>query len=607
MGFTVRHRSSAAPLLANKSSGSSLGGIELAGLGLLLVVAPVIVDPLGHSGYLAVKVLAASLGVGLLCAFLGWSRAAVLPGGKVAAAAGVGLVVMTAATLTSSTWERSLLGAPQRLSGLLMWLGLAVAFVAGFSLRHRRGESVEMAISRLSVIAMLVVGILAVLEAGGVDWDPGALEFDGRLRSTLGNPSVLAGFVVLVGPLCASAVSSTGYWRWAALAACGLAGFTLVGTQTRGAIAALVITAMVFALVRASWKLRLWVVAGVVATLGATALVGRWNDVGFGLRGRVAIWEVAIEAIADRPWLGFGPEMFVVEYSERVSAETVREFGRSGAVDRAHSGLLDFAVSFGTPAAVLYLAVLAAIGIGALRAMASRRWVPAALGFGLMAYVLQQQVFFPHPATDAVFWLLVGVLAAAVGPRAVPIRSRWVAATLTLIVLGSAFNSWSAVRNDHDFERAVKARSYAAAYGHLSAAVERRPFDDEPYILMGALLQNVDDMTFISAGEVQINRGRSRNPGNELISLALADVRLQASRVSGDRSWAIRARMGLDEILRSQPTNAGAYLKRGVAAYYLGDLETAESDWQQAAWLLPEDETPSNNLKALRSQLAHED
>ena len=97
-------------------------------------------------------------------------------------------------------------------------------------------------------------------------------------------------------------------------------------------------------------------------------MVGRWGELGFGLRGRVAIWEVALETIADNPWLGVGPEMFLVEYSERVSADTVRGFGREGVTDRAHSGLLDFAVSFGIPAAVLYAAVLAAVCATAVKA-----------------------------------------------------------------------------------------------------------------------------------------------------------------------------------------------------------------------------------------------
>ncbi|WP_420435943.1 O-antigen ligase family protein [Candidatus Poriferisocius sp.] len=579
-----------------------LGALEAAGLGLLLVVVPVVFDPFARSGYLAVKVLAAGIGVGLIGLSLAWSRALAVPWGKAAAAAGGALVLVVAATAASPSFERSLLGAPQRMSGALMWMFLAVAFAVGFSLRRLRGESADAAIMALGVVAVLAVGLFAVLEAVGVGWGLEAVEFEGRLRSTLANPAVLASFAVLVGPLCIAAAVSAPKWRWPALGACGLAGAMLVGSQSRGAIAAFAATAAVFVAMRASRQVRVRAVASAGVLLAATLAVGRWGDTGFGFRGRAAIWEVAAETIAARPLLGVGPEMFLIEYSERVGEATVREFGRYGATDRAHSGLLDFAVSSGVPAAVLYLAVLAAVGVMAARAMASPQPALAALGAGLLAYAVQQQVFFPHPATDAVFWLLAGVLAAAVGARARPLRSWPIMAAAALVVAGTLANSWSLIRNDHDFERASTAETHAVAYQHLTSAADRRSFDDEPYILMGALLQSADDIGLIAEGEARLRRGESLNPGNETVSLALAEVRLQGFRVSNDPGWAHRSRSGLDRLIGSQPTNGTAYLKRGAAHYYLGDLASAESDWERAAWLLPDDPTPADNLEVLRQQ-----
>ena len=579
-----------------------LGVLEAAGVGLLLVVVPVVFDPFGRSGYLAVKVLAAGVGVGLVGLSLVGARALAVPRHWAAAAGGLAAALVVLSAAASPAFERSFLGAPQRMSGALMWLLLAAAFVAGFSLRRLRGESADAAIMAMGTTGVLALGLFAVLEAAGVGWGSDAVEFEGRLRSTLANPAVLASFVLLVGPLCAAAAVSGHRWRWAGLVACALGGAMLVGAQTRGAILAFAATAVVFAVVRASGRSRPWVLAAVGAVLAATAAVGRWGEIGFGFRGRVAIWEVAGETIADKPLLGAGPEMFLVEYSERVGADTVREFGRYGTTDRAHSALLDLAVSSGVPAALLYLAVLAALGVAAAKAMASPRPAAAALGAGVLAYALQQQVFFPHPATDAVFWLLAGMLAAASGSGARPVRPWLVIAAVACVVAGSVANSWSAVRNDHDFERARTAETYAAAYDHLSDAADRRTFDDEPYILMGALLQNADRMDLIVEGETRIRRGERRNPGNEAVSLALAEVRLQAFRISGEPGWAHRARTGLDNLIDAQPTNGAAYLKRGAAHWYLADHASAEADWQQAAWLLPDDPTPADNLEVLREQ-----
>ncbi|WP_419927234.1 O-antigen ligase family protein [Candidatus Poriferisocius sp.] len=588
----------------NRSQQGGLGAVELAGLGLLVVVVPVVFDPFGRSGLLAVKVLAASLGVVLLGASLVRARAVVVPWGRIAAVASASLMVVGVSTLLSPAWERSLLGAPQRMSGLLMWLCVAAAFVAGLSLRWRRGESAEAAVMHLSVVAVLAAGLLAMLEVAGAGGAFAALEFEGRLRSGLGNPSVLASFVLLVGPLCVAAAALNGRWRWPAMAACGLGGVMLVGSQSRGAIVAFGVTAAVFAAARSSKPLRYWVIAGTAALLAATAAIGRWGELGFGLRGRVAIWEVAFDTIADRPLLGAGPEMFLVEYSERVGANTVREFGRQSVIDRAHGGLLDFAVSSGVVAAVLYFAVLAAVGVLAVKAMSSSKPAPAALGAGMVAYIVQQQVFFPHPAVDAVFWLFAGIVAAAVGVRGRPVRSLLVAIAAACVVLGSVANSLSMMRNDHDFERARTAKTYEAAYRHLSDAADRRSFDDEPYILMGVLLQTADDSELIARGEARIRRGESLNPGNELVSLALAEVRLQGFRLSDDPVWALRAQAGLDDLIEAQPTNTNAYLKRGVAWYHLEEFESAEADWQQTAWLSPNDPVPHDNLEVLRQRRA---
>lgn len=154
--------------------------------------------------------------------------------------------------------------------------------------------------------------------------------------------------------------------------------------------------------------------------------------------------------------------------------------------------------------------------------------------------------------------------------------------------------------NDHEFERAHTASTYESAYGHLSSAADRRSFDDEPYILMGALLQDADDLELVAQGEARIRRGALKNPGNEAVALALAEVRLQGFRLSNNSVWAHHARIGLDEMIEAQPANGTAYLKRGVAQFYLEEFDSAEDDWQRAAWLLPDDPTPHANLELLR-------
>lgn len=250
-----------------------------------------------------------------------------------------GLIVV--ATMASDSVWRSLLGAPLRLDGMLAWLSFAVAFVVGLSLRRQHSGAV-------------------------------------------------AESLVLVGPVACVAAARSGKWRWAGWLACCLVLVNLVVSQTRTVLVVAVVTGIVVGLLRLRGRLRWFVVALALAAVAGASLTDRWQQVEHDLEGRIAIWKVAVSAIADAPLLGSGSEMFIVSYGEHVSDGTVREFGREVAVDRAHSGVLDFATSFGAVAGVLYVAVLLFVGLLAVRAIRSGDWFQAALAAGIAAYSLQQ-------------------------------------------------------------------------------------------------------------------------------------------------------------------------------------------------------------------------
>ena len=76
---------------------------------------------------------------------------------------------------------------------------------------------------------------------------------------------------------------------------------------------------------------------------------------------------------------------------------------------------------------------------------------------------------------------------------------------------------------------------------------------------------------------------------------------MQAFRLTGDVDSASDAARGATELIRTQRANGDAYLKRGTASYYLGDLEAARSDWERAAFLMPDRSEPRENLAVLDS------
>ena len=577
-----------------------------AGLALVVVGGAVVFDPWSYNGYLASKVLFVGIGLLILVVALARASALVVPAG-VAAVSGsalVGLVVVTSA-FSDSLW-RSVLGAPLRHEGMLAWLGFAVAFVVGLSLRRRYGDAVVGSFVKVAVVAVLGVSAVGVLEFGGVEVDPDLLEFRGRVRSTFGNPAVLAGFVVLVGPLAAVATTRRDPWRWAGLAAVAGAVFNIAAAETRAVWLAAAALGVWVGLVRLRGRLRWLVVAAVLLALAGSLLTGRWQQVADDLGERTSIWEVAASVVVDDPLSGAGAEMFVVAFEEHVSGDKARGILGAAAVDRAHNGVLDFAVSYGALAGALYVAVLVLVGLLALRAVRDGDWFQSALGFGVAAYSLQQQALFSHPSTDVVWWMLAGILVADSAARpaadfgtAVRRLPRAGAVVIVAVLAVSVVNAGSLIRNDRLYAAGLESPSFRGAYEPLETAASHRPFDDLSYILMGRLLANTPDVSIVQRGIGQLREGVRLNPGNGLVVRALSDALLQAFRLTGDSSFASESIDNLSILIETQPNNGDNFLKRGTASYYLGDVESARSDWERAAFLMPERPEPRQNLEVV--------
>ena len=540
----------------------------------------------------------AGAGLLLLSWWLSRHSAVVVPDGPwLAVGVGLGVLVIAAALASDSVW-RSVLGAPLRHEGMLAWLSFGVAFVIGLGLRRLHRDAVAESLVDVAVIAVIAVGAVGAMELVGIQLDTDLIRFRGRLRSTFGNPAVLSGFMVLAGPVALVATTRRDRWRWAGWLACVLALINLAGAQTRSVLAVAVAVGVVVALVRTHGRLRWLILAGMAAATVGASFTGRWRAIGADLEGRMAIWEVALSAIAADPLLGNGPESFIVSYGEHVSDETVREFGRAAAVDRAHSGVLDFAVSFGALAGLLYVAVLVLVGLLAIRAIREGGWFRVALASGVAAYALQEQTFFPHPTSNVVWWLMVGILVSDsdIKVRGLPRMAGVLMVSAAAVLL---VNAASSVRNDRLYDRALASTAHVEAYRHLEEAASHRPFDDLSYVLIGNVVSRAPDALVAQRGIEQIREGTRFNAGNELVHLALLDAQLQTFRLTGIDAFASDARADATELIGDQRANGDAYLKRGTASFYLEDLEAARSDWERAAFLMPDRPEPVANLATI--------
>ncbi|MEQ8369039.1 MAG: O-antigen ligase family protein [Alphaproteobacteria bacterium] len=151
------------------------------------------------------------------------------------------------------------------------------------------------------------------------------------------------------------------------------------------------------------------IIVVIVAAAASESTLKRLNTVVADSEARGQVHGLALEAIADRPWLGYGlgafPEVYQLYRDERVAAATPR-------FDHAHSSPLELVVELGLPAGVLMMAVVGglaircAVGVFVRR----RRTTYPAMGVAAVALIaVHGLVDFPlaTPAVGALFaWLL---------------------------------------------------------------------------------------------------------------------------------------------------------------------------------------------------------
>ncbi len=252
-----------------------------------------------------------------------------------------------------------------------------------------------------------------------------------RVFSTLGNPNLLAGFLVMIMALAAglgfNAADARGKLCYFALVAA--MGVCLVLTYSRGAwLSVLAVTATYGVLYsRKTFWLLLLVPVAIIAghDVIMERLVSIWNPTDTSATLRIALWESTLAMIVDKPLFGIGWGSYWLVYPEY-------DFfinNASTTIYHAHNMYLHIAAEIGIPglAAFLVLMVGHARLAFAVAGSATNRWT-GGLMLGVLAAMISlavngftDYVLF-NPQVAMVFWLL-NAITVVVGANGDPTKN----------------------------------------------------------------------------------------------------------------------------------------------------------------------------------------
>lgn len=518
-------------------------------------------------------------------------------------------------------------GTPDRHFGWLTWLVCGALFVVARRERSPGHAAHEVSfVTRAVVVASLIGAGIAVAEAFG--WSLAETEFaGGRLGGAFSQPALLGAASVLTAPIAAAVgLDQKEAAVWRALGWIALAGslFSLLGSQTRGAWAAMAVVFAVVLIVHRSGVSAVWrraqplsrgllgaVVAGSVAlAVWTVPVMSRLRAIGGsdgGLAGRVDEWQVAARALADRPIIGWGPEGYRIAFGAHVDVDYVVAHSRQVITDRAHSGPLDVAVVGGLPGGLLYVAILVLLGIGLWRVVGAGEVRHAGMALGVLGYFTQQLVLFPVAELDPLVWFLAGLALADAGSGALsspaPTMSglapvvRGVAAGLAVVAaLAGALD----VAADHRVKTSVSAadpdNALAAADGARALRGESIRYD---FIASRVAARSGGGPSSIDAALIRVDNGLTVSPNDPALRGERARQLLERALTTGDTSHVDLARATLEALVVDDPHHPEHIARLGIARAVDGDDAAAEAAFRLAIRLDPENADHQRNLATL--------
>jgi O-antigen ligase len=348
-------------------------------------------------------------------------------------------------TMYSVDRAMSLRGDFYRQEGLitiLVYTVLPVLFAALIS----TGQQAKTFLAGLALSALLIAGWALIQYADlapqikpffGVKVLPGGKAFG----STLGNANFLGKFLVLTSPLLLAFLYLSKSRARAMLGAlaCSTAVAALILTETRSSWFGFFIAGCIFLITGATehllkkkqllFSMAGLVLAGLAFVVLTSAASGKLTDLQKMITARTAqafdigrlretssrlfMWKKAIDHIALRPLLGYGPDTHVL-IMRQYNQEYVQRFKAKVILDRVHNNYLDVALAQGLFGLFAYCGIVASFLVWLWRALqeeknAELRLFLCAIFSGCCGYLVNDFFSFSAVSVSPTFWSLMGL------------------------------------------------------------------------------------------------------------------------------------------------------------------------------------------------------
>lgn len=330
-------------------------------------------------------------------------------------------------------------------TGLLTWYSAFIVLGIIISLRNKYGTKWHSVLFRLLTVSTSILALSIWFGDEGIGL-PYVVFQKASGGGLIGNSSLAAAYAFFAfGALAFSYVQEkSSVWKKYAIGVAvllatspiffnvygGLSGKSFLGSARGGILGICVMlgsTALVYFLFSKRSKVRAAAIAGIIVSISLfvygwgqlttpnTYLNQKFIESASGTR--FIFWEKAQKAMDERPWVGYGPENYMIAFQRYFDPRMLtKEFNNEAWNDRAHNIYFDMGAQAGYPGLILYAGMLLALIVCAgvlVRAKKIQR-LEGAIVIGVIVGYVFQNLFVFDSATSIVglFVLYAWVLSA---------------------------------------------------------------------------------------------------------------------------------------------------------------------------------------------------